>query len=62
MENDSEIGNMKIPKDCLMPKLTINMAIPAQTKKGKRKILIGDVPYVDVYYADEESPVDDNHH
>ena len=40
--NVSEIGIIKIPNDCLIPRLKIKMPIPNQTRRGKRKILIND--------------------
>ena len=36
----SEIGIMKMPNDCLIPRQIIKIPIPSQTRIGNRKILI----------------------
>ena len=40
IEKCSEIGSIKMPKDCLIPRQMIRMPIPNQTKRGNLKILI----------------------
>ena len=36
---------MKIPNDCLIPRLIIKIPMPIQTNNGKRKILINGALY-----------------